>query len=146
MPEKKKVESKEGTPTHSPTSIPKPVKKPVRPIYLNFPTAIQAMIDGKIITKMEWNNPFIICFLGKYLKIRLDGIDRDWTVSDGDMAGHDWIVLDPYPPDPEEWDKLVIEYAKRPHPITTVALRVVGEEFDIPGEDILIPTPYPPGK
>lgn len=128
MPENKKVESKEGTPTHSPTSTPKPVKKPIRHTYLNFPPAMQAVIDGKKITKMEWNNPFIICFLDKHLKIRLqDGYDHDWIVSDGDMAGQDWMVLDPYPPDPEEWDKLVIEYAKRPHPITTDMLRIANE-------------------
>jgi hypothetical protein len=61
---------------------------------MGFAEAIQAIIDRKKITKLEWDNP---TFYGQlrdgYLMIHLaDGWHR-WLVSDGDLMGVDWVIL-----------------------------------------------------
>ena len=64
--------------------------------YLTFPEAIVAVIDGKRITKVEWNDRSIYGFLGTdgHLKINLPNKLSDWILSDGDLNGLDWIVLE----------------------------------------------------
>jgi len=61
---------------------------------LTFPDAMQSVIDGKRITKQEWDNP------GHYAELRngllmiyLDTGWHKWIVSDGDMMGTDWVEL-----------------------------------------------------
>lgn len=62
---------------------------------MTFPQAIQAVIDGKRITKLEWGNPEDWCELrDTWLKIRRNGTWFVWQVNDGDMLGADWIVLE----------------------------------------------------
>ena len=63
-------------------------------IMMNFPDAISCLIDGKRITKLSWANR------GHYGVLR-DGLLmihleqwHTWTISDGDLVGTDWIVLD----------------------------------------------------
>jgi len=72
-----------------------PVPK-AQPRLLTFPEAIAAVIDGKRITKFEWNDKSIYGFLGTdgHLKINLPTKLSDWILSDGDLNGLDWGVLE----------------------------------------------------
>ena len=64
---------------------------------VDFPTAIQAVIDGKKITKKEWNNDKIYGYLStKNYHLTLhkdDDKDYDWIISGGDLSGIDWIIF-----------------------------------------------------
>lgn len=60
---------------------------------MNFAEAIDAVLDGKGVTRLEWNDKNIVGMLrdGKLMLFR----DRewfDWIVNDGDMLATDWVV------------------------------------------------------
>lgn len=69
---------------------------PIQPKETNFPTAIQHIMIGKKITKLEWNDKEIYGILHSgILKLhKTDGKLYDWIISDGDLTGNDWIVID----------------------------------------------------
>lgn len=61
----------------------------------DFPKAIQAIIDGKRITKEEWGNPDDYGILKDgFLMLHRDGKWFRWLVSDGDLTGTDWIIME----------------------------------------------------
>lgn len=63
-------------------------------VLIDFPQAMQAVIDGKTITKKEWVDPESVCKLeGGRLRIRLENVWHDWIISDGDMMGKDWVIV-----------------------------------------------------
>lgn len=63
-------------------------------ITLDFPNAMQAIIDGKKITKLEWNNPEIIALMREgYLEIFMDNQFQTWTIRDADLLGEDYIIV-----------------------------------------------------
>ena len=72
--------------THSPVAA--------LPELLDFPVAMQAVIDGKSISKQEWDDIQIHCQLRRgNLQIFLsDGKWHNWIVSEADMLGQDWFV------------------------------------------------------
>ena len=80
------------------TSSPLPAQSPraVETDTMTFPEAIQAIIDGKTISKLEWSDAET--FYGQLrngtLQIHLADGWHTWIISDGDLAGLDWIVLD----------------------------------------------------
>lgn len=87
-------------PTQSPTP-PQAVAAVARPVIhaevlVDLPTAIKAVIDGKRITKKEWNNPAMYGMLrdGWLVLCKEDGKFYSWTMNDGDLFGKDWIVLE----------------------------------------------------
>lgn len=57
-----------------------------------FSEAMQRIIDGARLTRVEWDNPKVCIFLvDGLLKIRLaDGSLKALIVSDGDMQAVDW--------------------------------------------------------
>jgi len=63
---------------------------------MDFPSAIRITINGKKITRTEWGNKNIYCFLnGDILSIHmLDGNNHKWIINEGDMTAEDWVVLD----------------------------------------------------
>ena len=63
---------------------------------MNFSSAIREIIDGKKVTKLEWNNQSIYIFLSEgLLKIKKeDGVVASLLVSEADMVGTDWVVID----------------------------------------------------
>ena len=63
---------------------------------MDFPSAIRITINGKKITRTEWGNKNIYCFLnGDILSIHmLDGNNHKWIINEGDMIAEDWVVLD----------------------------------------------------
>jgi len=63
-------------------------------ITLNFPNAIQAIIDGGRVTRVEWDDANEYGFLKDgFLSISTRGSIHRWLVSDGDMLAEDWFVL-----------------------------------------------------
>lgn len=72
------------------------IKDPIESAKMTFPQAIQEVINGKRITKLEWNDRKIFGFLGEdgRLKINLPTKLDDWVLIDGDLVGIDWIVLE----------------------------------------------------
>lgn len=73
------------------SSSPLPQKSPV--ITMNFPAAMQAVIDGKKVTRLEWNSEDYGFLKGEYLMIKIKGEEHQWVVRDGDILAEDWIVV-----------------------------------------------------
>jgi hypothetical protein len=63
---------------------------------LNFPEAIKAIMSGKSVTRKEWGNADIFIFLGDgFLQIQKeDNSVHRLIVSEGDMLGTDWYIVD----------------------------------------------------
>ena len=75
-----------------------PTKQYRASVQIDFPAAMQAVIDGKKITKLEWGNEKEYGWLHDgFLKIHHAGQPDDkhdrWIISDGDLLGHDWVII-----------------------------------------------------
>lgn len=75
------------------TSSPLPKKK-VK--VLKFADALKEIVEGKKVTKLEWKDVSVYGLLKEgRLKIKLkDNMYHDWILSDGDLTGEDYVVLD----------------------------------------------------
>jgi hypothetical protein len=76
-----------------------PSPKKSQPIFthFDFPAAMQQVKDGKKVTRLEWDDPMILVFLNEHLQITLPKnkyAPCDLIVSDGDIFGDDWYVVD----------------------------------------------------
>ena len=61
---------------------------------MNFPEAIKAVIEGKRVTRLEWNNSEEYgCVKNGFLTIHTKGNDHTWSVSEGDLLAVDWVVI-----------------------------------------------------
>jgi len=63
---------------------------------INFPSAIKELTNGKKIHKLEWKDKNYYGLLDE-AQLRLhksDGRLYDWIISEGDLLGEDWIILD----------------------------------------------------
>lgn len=71
----------------SPTKLTKPT--------MNFGEAMNAVKDGKSITKLEWNDVEYYGALKNAVLVlhKPDNIFYPWTISEGDLNGTDWITL-----------------------------------------------------
>ena len=72
---------------------PTPTSLTTEPNSMSFPEAIARVIDGAMITKLEWadTSSYGILLDGR-LKIVLKGKAFDWILSDGDLNGLDYII------------------------------------------------------
>jgi hypothetical protein len=96
------IEGGEKMPDHSPINITSrsPVKKRAEEDgeLLSFYEALRAVSQGHTITKLEWGDREINCLMmdGR-LTIKSgtlhDGQYHSWIISDGDLAGDDWVIL-----------------------------------------------------
>lgn len=60
---------------------------------LNFHLAIDEICNQAKVTRAEWKDEKIYCFLlNNQLAIHTDS-DRTWIVSFGDIMGDDWYVI-----------------------------------------------------
>lgn len=73
--------------------LPKAKAKEIK--KMSFPEAIQAVIEGKKVTKLEWDNSNIYLLLKDgYLRIHTLKGDFDvLAVSEGDLIGKDYVEL-----------------------------------------------------
>jgi len=74
--------------------MPSPVIKNSISKALSFPEAMQAVMDGEKVTRIEWDNKEEYGFmLNERLTVHTKGKDHTWMVSEGDMVARDWIIL-----------------------------------------------------
>lgn len=61
---------------------------------MTFMEALEEVLKGKSITKLEWKNRDTYGLL-KYERLQLHkGKDfYDWIISEGDMRGDDWTIV-----------------------------------------------------
>ena len=62
---------------------------------INFPQAMEKVIEGKKVHKLEWEDRTYYGFLnGEFLSLhKSDGKNYKWIVNAGDLNGTDYIVL-----------------------------------------------------
>ena len=71
-----------------------PVVSTSKPISLSFPEVMNEVVDGKKVTRIEWNNPEEYGLLKDgWLTIHTKGKDCIWKVGDGDLVSSDWVVI-----------------------------------------------------
>ena len=64
-------------------------------IKMDFPTAMRAVINGKQVMRASWQQKEIVFLFNGFLSIKkADGNIHRLFVSDGDLIGDDWIVMD----------------------------------------------------
>ena len=69
---------------------------PKKVVEMDFPTAIQKVIEGEKITKLEWHNKFIYGELrDDFLMLKKeDNKFHPWLLSEADMRGEDWVIIE----------------------------------------------------
>lgn len=71
-----------------------PVIEKVIDAEIDFYQALKEIAMGKSVTKKEWKDRTSYGILKDgHLKIHLDGKYHDWLISDGDLAGDDFVIL-----------------------------------------------------
>ena len=72
-----------------------PVIEPIIPKEFDFPTAIEMIADGLKVTKVEWGDQEIYGLLkdGVLQLRKKDGKFYQWILSEGDLAGQDYIAV-----------------------------------------------------
>lgn len=74
---------------------PLPKKAEAVQTLLTFPDAMREVINGKKVTKLEWATSEVFLQLKDgFLKIYRDSKYYDLIVSEGDMIGTDWVVVE----------------------------------------------------
>ena len=76
--------------THSPTRT---TSAPEQTQEMTFAQALDAVVQGSSITKLEWDNPKIYGMLrNNILMLRRDGEWFQWIINEGDILGEDWVI------------------------------------------------------
>lgn len=61
---------------------------------LSFPNAIQAIINGKKVRRIEWSDREEYCLLkDNFLMIHRNNKFHAWIVSEGDVMAIDWEIV-----------------------------------------------------
>lgn len=79
---------------------PAPVKR--REAFVDFYTALQAVAEGRRITRMEWQDSNVYGFLKDKETIRIMTFneatdsyeEHTWLLSYSDLFAEDWVILD----------------------------------------------------
>jgi len=73
---------------------PTPTKNVVNVGIMNFPTAIERVIQGQKIYRLEWNEENLYGFLnaGILSLHKPDGNNYQWIINDGDLFATDWMA------------------------------------------------------
>ena len=61
---------------------------------MDFPDAMRKVIEGKKIARVEWGNKDHGLLKGEWLSIFTKNEFHTWLVSQGDLEGNDWIILE----------------------------------------------------
>lgn len=65
---------------------------------MDFPEAIQKIIMGRRIHRLEWKDTEYYGILrDNILMLHKPDGDYQWIINEGDLLGKDWIVLPDYP-------------------------------------------------
>ena len=69
-------------------------KKESKAQTMDFPYAMKEVIKGNKVRRASWGTPTDHGVLkDEYLSIHTKGAYHTWLVSEGDMEGQDWIVV-----------------------------------------------------
>lgn len=61
---------------------------------MSFPDAISQIIEGKKVTRLEWNNGEYGFLNGDTLSLhKEDDVNYQWIVKDGDLLAKDWVII-----------------------------------------------------
>lgn len=62
----------------------------------DFPMAMQKVGEGKKISKKEWNSrdEYGILHKARLTLHKKEGTNHDWLLSEGDIMGKDWFVVE----------------------------------------------------
>jgi hypothetical protein len=73
-----------------------PSQATVVKVGMDFFDALREISNGNVITKMEWGDDSkFFCFLkDTLLMIHNETGDHTWTISEGDMRGTDYVVVE----------------------------------------------------
>lgn len=65
-------------------------------VELTFFDALREVLNGKKVTKREWGNNFYYGALRDGIVVihKPDGEYYQWIISEADMQGVDWVVID----------------------------------------------------
>jgi hypothetical protein len=65
------------------------------PVQMDFYDALREIMEGKIVTKLEWKNKGYYGVLdGSFLKLhKPDGKLYSWILNDGDINGTDYVLV-----------------------------------------------------
>lgn len=82
--------------TKSPQVSPAPEPEVKKPATLSFYEALELASKGNKIHKLEWKDEgFYAVFKDTMLQLRKpDGTFHAWTISEGDLLGDDYVVLE----------------------------------------------------
>mgnify|MGYP001476067088 CR=1 FL=1 len=62
--------------------------------WMDFGKAMEFISEGKKVTKAEWGNEYYGHLRDSFLMLRKpDGKDYKWILTDGDLAGEDYMLL-----------------------------------------------------
>lgn len=76
------------------TTSPTPQKAKDAKILLTFYEALEEVMKGKKITRVEWKNKDTYGLLvNGHLSLHMNRETYDWIVTDGDMTATDWFIL-----------------------------------------------------
>ena len=69
---------------------------PRKIVEMDFPDALREVIAGKKITKLEWCNKEVYGVLENEVLVlyKDDGKKYQWVLSEGDVKGEDFVIID----------------------------------------------------
>lgn len=66
----------------------------VKPRTMDFPDAMRQIIQGKKVARISWGNADYGVMEKEWLCIFTKGELHTWSVSQGDLEGQDWVVVE----------------------------------------------------
>ena len=92
---KKTNEEPQATPVPPKTIAENMGAEPATPVKMSFYEALKVAADGHMIHKVDWEDKkFYGVMQGGLLKLhKPDGKFYDWIISQEDMMGNDWIII-----------------------------------------------------
>lgn len=60
-------------------------------VTMGFPEAMQAILDGKQVTRLDWGKGYGY-LNGGILSLNKKGKNFQWIVSEGDLSANDWVI------------------------------------------------------
>ena len=92
---KKTDEEQQATPVPVKTIAENAGATPATPVKMSFYEALEKVAGGQIIHKVDWEDKkFYGVMQGGLLKLhKPDGKFYDWIISQEDLTGNDWIIV-----------------------------------------------------
>lgn len=70
-----------------------PERQPGESITMSFVDAIKKVTEGSQVTRVSWAGTDYCLLKDGWLQIYTNGNFHTWLISDGDIEGQDWIIL-----------------------------------------------------